>query len=62
MFCATVAIAYLADRTDCGSKVLWLGWCVQVSLISGRLTSWTRDIRIEGLRLDVGSISTLHVQ
>lgn len=33
-FCTTIVPAHLVGRTDCWSKVLWLGWCPYFSLHS----------------------------
>ena len=42
-FCATIALAYYAGRTDCRSKVLWLGWCLSVAY---RVPSCTKGTRV----------------
>ena len=31
---STIVLAYLVGRTDCRSKILWLGWCLQYSFSS----------------------------
>jgi hypothetical protein len=30
-FFVNIVLAYIADKLDCRSKVLWLGWCLHFS-------------------------------
>ena len=55
IFCA---LAYFASRTDCRSKVLWLGWCLCFSFGRLKSTFLSKDTRMWGWRFYIGTSLT----
>ena len=44
-FCSIFISAHLMGRTNCGSNVLWVGWCLHAFIGS---FSWLQEIAISG--------------